>query len=240
MSRGLGKEIARQLRDAGMTVPLCTRDQMDVTDTLSISAFVNDLLEKHGRIDVLVNNAAVLGPVGAVENNNSVEWTDTICANLFGPVQLICAVLPTMKAQGKGKIINIAGGGATGPLPRRSAYATSKAALVRFTETVADEVSGFGIDVNAVLPGPMPTDMLDDILSAGPEALGEREHAAHRKIAGEGAVERAARLVGYLASPESDGLTGRTISARYDPWPFDQAMKSKIVNSDLYTLRRMD
>ena len=125
-----------------------------------------------------------------------------------------------------------------GPLPRRSAYTASKAALVRLTETVAEEVKEYGIEVNAMLPGPLPTDMLDEIIAAGPNMLGDEEYQAHTNLRGKsvGALERATALCIYLATDDSRGLTGRTISARYDRWPIDLASLSP----DRFTLRRVD
>ena len=220
-SRGLGAAIGYIFKKAGYTVPACTRHELNVSDPASVKQFCANI----GAVDVLVNNAAILGPVGLVERNQ--DWHETLLTNLMGPVWLTQAVLPGMKKRG-GKIINIAGGGATGPLPRRSAYAASKAALVRFTETVAEEVKDFGIEVNAVLPGPLKTDMLDQIVASGENV----------ETPDEDAIDRAASLCLWLA--QTDGLTGRTLSARFDPWPFDDAEKKRIMASDLYTLRRID
>ena len=104
------------------------------------------------------------------------------------------AVLPLLREQGYGKIINLSGGGATAPLPRISAYAASKAAVVRMTETLAEELNGRGVDVNAIAPGALNTRMLDEVLEAGPEKVGKAfyERCAQaarrgRRPAGEGA-----------------------------------------------------
>jgi 3-oxoacyl-[acyl-carrier protein] reductase len=99
---------------------------------------------------------------------------------------------------------------------------------VRFTETVAEEVKDFGIEVNAVLPGPLKTDMLDQIIESGEDVEKPDDDA----------IDRAASLCLWLA--QTDGLTGRTLSARFDPWPFDDDEKKRIMASDLYTLRRID
>lgn len=237
-SRGLGAVLAQGLRQAGYLVPDLSTKNCDIRSSESVSAFVNDLLPQCGSIDVLVNNAAVLGPVGALEGTSPNEWGDVFAVNVLGAMNLTAAVLPSMKAAYRGAILNIAGGGATGPLPRRTVYAATKAALVRLTESVAEEAKGYGIAVNAVLPGPMPTDMLGDILAAGPEALGESEHVEHSAVTDASAIERAADLCMHLI--QTRGLTGRTISARYDPWPFDAEAIKRIMASDLYTLRRVD
>lgn len=237
-SRGLGAEIAACLLAEGVEVVAPTRGELDLSDSAAVTAYAARL----GPVDVLINNAAILGPVGSLEDNPLSGWNETLTVNLIGPMTLMQAVLPGMKTRRKGKIINIAGGGATGSLPRRNAYAASKAALCRLTECVADEVREYGIDVNAVLPGPMPTDMLDRIIAAGETRLGAKEHAEHLRIreTNAGATENAAHLCTWLVSDESSGLTGRIISARFDPWPFDRPTIAAIMASDRYTLRRID
>ncbi len=240
-TRGLGSVIAQQLRENGAMVFALGRSTVNVTNQHDIDSIVREIIRENGRIDILVNNAAVLGPVGQLETNDWDQWRLALETNLLGPVYFTRACLPHMKERGSGKIINIVGGGATEPLPRRSAYATSKAALVRFTETVAEEVRDFGIDVNAVAPGPMATGMLDDLIEAGPGQLGEREHTAHMRIRDEGGtpLELAARLCVYLASASSGGVSGRTIAARFDAWPFSEDMKAQIRRSDIFTMRRV-
>lgn len=240
-SRGLGSVIAHRLRDAGAIVVDGNSTNCDVSRVYSMRGFVEGVIHRHGRIDILVNNAGILGPVGNLDDNDWAEWEHTISVNLMGAVYMTRAVLPIMKKLGRGKIINIAGGGAADPLPRRSAYAASKAALVRFSECVAAEVAGHRIDVNCVAPGPMVTDMLDDIIAAGPEHLGNAEYQEHVRLRDEGATppDLAARLCVYLASPDSDGVSGRTIAARWDHWPFSDETKHKLRTSDLYTLRRV-
>ena len=122
---------------------------------------------------MLVNNAGVYGPKGLTEDVAWDEWEQAIRVNLFGSVLCCRAVLPHFRANGYGKIIQLSGGGATSPLPRLSAYAASKAAVVRFAETLAEELRGTGIDVNAIAPGALNTRLLDEVLEAGPERVGD-------------------------------------------------------------------
>jgi NAD(P)-dependent dehydrogenase (short-subunit alcohol dehydrogenase family) len=140
-----------------------------------------------------------------------------------------------------GKIINLSGGGATNPLPNISAYAASKAAVVRLTETLAEELRSFAIDVNAIAPGALNTRLLDDVLKAGPEKVGADFYARAIKQLQEGGVplELGAALCLYLASAESDGVTGKLLSAKWDPWASLHARKSELDSSDIYTLRRI-
>jgi NAD(P)-dependent dehydrogenase (short-subunit alcohol dehydrogenase family) len=168
-------------------------------------------------------------------------WTDAIATNLYGSVLAIRALLPHFKARGYGKIIQLSGGGATNPLPRISAYAASKAAIVRLIETVAEECRSFGIDANSIAPGALNTGMLDEVLQAGPEAVGQKffDQSLNQKATGGTDLLRAATLAVFLASHASDGITGRLISAvwdRYEEWP---ARRDEFAGSDVYTLRRI-
>src|SRR5690606_11210471 len=124
----------------------------------------------------LVNNAAIQGPIGPLESNDPQQWIDTIHTNLIGPAMLCRAVLPGMKRSGYGKIINLSGGGATSPRANVSAYAAAKTGLVRLTETLAEEVKPARIDINAIAPGAMNTRLLDEILAAGRERVGDGEY----------------------------------------------------------------
>lgn len=229
-SRGLGRAIADELVQQGVYVAGCDSQTVDVCDVRDVHEFIKRVSHVNGFIDILVNNAGILGPVGNVDDNDLDDWAETLETNLLGPVNLMQACLPIMRAQRAGKIINIAGGGSDKPLARRSAYACSKAALVRLTDTAADELKDTGITVNAVAPGPLDTGMMDEILAAEPDA--------EKPTPGPASIQRAAKLVTWLASPDSDGLTGRYIAARHDPWPFSQHQIAEIMLRDLYALRR--
>jgi 3-oxoacyl-[acyl-carrier protein] reductase len=192
------------------------------------------------RIDILVNNAAVQGPIGPLDSVDFSAWCEVFQTNLFAPAFLAAEFAKRMRPVGGGKIISISGGGATGPRPDFSAYAASKTALVRLTETLAEELKPYAIDVNAVAPGAMNTRMLEEVLSAGRDAA-PREYDAAVKRANEGGVPpaKAAELVVFLASPASDGITGRLISAVWDDWANLPAHKDELAKSDVYTLRRV-
>jgi 3-oxoacyl-[acyl-carrier protein] reductase len=150
-------------------------------------------------------------------------------------------VLPIFKAQRSGKIIQLSGGGATNPMPRISSYAVSKAGIVRFVETLAEEVREFGIDVNAIAPGALNTRLLDEVLDSGPEKVGRvfYERALKQKESGGSPLDVGVRLAVFLASDVSRGITGKLISAvwdRWEDWPFHLDELNK---SDIYTLRRI-
>lgn len=213
-SAGLGAEIARAYATAGASIVLAARDAgaveklaaelkrgaidgqkiiaipCDVTAESAANLLAASAIRDTGGIHILVNNAGIWGPKGAVEEVDWAEWVYTVEINLLASVALCRAVLPVMKRQRYGKIIQLSGGGATKPMPRTSAYAASKAAVVRFAETLAEEVRTDGIDVNAIAPGAMNTRMLDEMLAAGPEKIGEAAYAAVQKQKQNGGIRR--------------------------------------------------
>jgi NAD(P)-dependent dehydrogenase (short-subunit alcohol dehydrogenase family) len=263
-SHGLGLEIARAYLAAGARVLVCARDATalgrartelesaadpasietvaaDVSEPDHVAALVAQALDRFSRVDVLVNNAGVYGPKGQIDDVVWDEWEHAIRVNLLGSVLCCRAVLPHFRANGYGKIVQLSGGGATSPLPRLSAYAASKAAVVRFAETLAEELRGTGIDVNAIAPGALNTRLLEEVLEAGPERVGDAfyERALEQQAAGGTPLELPARLALFLASAESDGITGKLISAPWDPWAELPSHADDLAGTDVYTLRRI-
>jgi NAD(P)-dependent dehydrogenase (short-subunit alcohol dehydrogenase family) len=204
-----------------------------------VAALVEFAVERLGGLDVLVNNAGVWGPKGAIEDVEWDEWRAAIETNLFGSVLLARAALAHLRRSERGKLVQLSGGGATSPMPFVSAYAASKAAVVRFVETLAGEVED--VDINAIAPGALNTRMLDEILEAGPQRVGEAQYAkalAQRENGG-APLENAAALAVFLGSRASDGITGRLISAVWDPWESLAGRRAELAGSDVYTLRRI-
>jgi 3-oxoacyl-[acyl-carrier protein] reductase len=264
-SQGFGVAVAEQFVRDGARVFLCARngdavrevahrlnqqagrsdaalfDRADVSRAGDVDELFHTATRAMGGLDVLVCNAGVYGPKGAIQDVDWREWVEALEINLYGTILCCRAVLPQMLNRRRGKIILLSGGGATKPMPNLSAYATSKAAVVRFGETLAEEVKSANIDVNAVAPGALNTRLLDEVLAAGPEKVGEAFYAASmkQKASGGTPLTRGAELCSFLASPASDGITGRLISAVWDPWPDLPAHLEELRGSDIYTLRRI-
>ncbi|MBI2913615.1 MAG: SDR family oxidoreductase [Chloroflexi bacterium] len=260
-SQGIGKAIARAFLAEGCGCLLVARTHSaleataqelsaigppviafaaDVGAPDEVSAAVRRARSDLGGVDILVNCAGVYGPIGPGADVDPYAWWGALRVNLFGTFLCTRAVLPHMLRRGRGKVINLAGGGASTPFPRFSAYAASKAAVVRLTETLAVELSGSGVDVNAIAPGPVNTRLLDQALAAG-QAAGEEflRRSQRQKAEGGTSPERAAELAVFLASPRSDGLSGRLISAVWDDWPQMAPRIPEIMASEQYTLRRV-
>ena len=235
------EQAAGELRAAAAAEQKVFAQTCDVSESEPVERLIAQALELLGGLDVLVNNAGVYGPKGPSEDVAWDEWRRTVEINLYG-VMLPCrSVIPHFKKVGGGKIINLSGGGATAPVPMISAYAASKAAVVRLTETLAEELRGHRIDVNAVAPGPLNTRFLDEVLAAGPERVGAEFHAKALKQRDSGGVSLgiAADLCVYLASADGDGITGKLISAIWDPWANLHERLEDLASGDIYTLRRI-
>jgi NAD(P)-dependent dehydrogenase (short-subunit alcohol dehydrogenase family) len=264
-SQGLGLAIAHAYVAAGASILLCARDAAalgtareeliaraspeqiihteiaDVSRAEDVEHLMATALRVFSRVHILVNNAGVYGPKGLIEDVDWSAWVKAIEVNLFGSVLLCRAVLPHFKAHHYGKIVQLSGGGATHPLPRISAYAASKAAIVRFAETLAEEVREDNIDVNAIAPGPLNTRLLEEVLAEGPEAVGQAfyDRALKQKIDGGAPLERGAELAVFLGSAASDGVTGKLLSAIWDPWETLPQHLKDLQQTDAYTLRRI-
>jgi 3-oxoacyl-[acyl-carrier protein] reductase len=265
-NQGLGQAIAEHFVRAGASVLLVARNddllarvegelaplacrpgqrvcraRGDVSAPEDCQRIAAHALEALGGLTALVNNAGVYGPMGPIEEVDWGEWVRAVQINLFGTVLMCRAVIPHLRASGYGKIINLSGGGATAPLPRITAYAASKVAVVRLTESFAAELEDARVDVNAIAPGALNTRLLDEVLAAGPEKVGRAFYERSLKQSAEGGVplDRGAALAVFLASARSDGITGRLLSAAWDDWEGLPPRREALARSDVYTLRRI-
>jgi len=264
-SQGLGRGIAEEFVKEGAHVVICARNGAlletvrsrleglansgqrvlayagDVSSPEQMQELFRRTEQEIGLVDVLVNNAGVYGPKGPSESVDLEEWRRALEINLFGTFIPTRFAVAQMKKKGSGKIINLSGGGATNPLPRFSAYAASKAAVVRLTETLAEELRVFSIAVNAIAPGALNTRLLDEVLEAGPELVGSAfyQKALNQRETGGAPIEKGIALCVYLASAASDGITGKLISALWDPWEKLHDFRAELEGNDIYTLRRI-
>ena len=264
-SMGLGLELAKGFLKSGANVVICARDRQqlgrahqelktllasgqqleaipcDVASVDSVAELFKEIKSRLGDLDVLVCNAGVYGPKGPLHETDFKEWTRAVEINLNGVVLCCQSALPSMIKHKSGKIIVLSGGGATKPMPYFSAYAASKAAVVRFAETLAGEVAEFGIDVNCIAPGLLATRYVDEVIAAGPEKVGKAFYDQNVKAKKEGgmSMDKAVGLSLFLASAESNGITGKLISAMWDPWSDFPSKKSDLQKQEIYTLRRI-
>lgn len=245
-SRGIGFDLARHFLQAGCRVMLTARTPQgltaayrmlkemapdvsctvcDVSVQSQVAALTRATLSRFGAIDILINNAGVLGPIGPLWETDADAWQTAIAANLLGVYLCCSAVLPLMVRQRRGKIINLSGRGAASPWPRFSAYAASKAAVVRLTETLAEEVRPYNIQVNVMAPGANDTALFREAAHYEPEMLSDLPDDAHRP----------ARLALFLASPRSDHITGKFIHVN-EHW---MEWTAADLEGDQRTLRRV-
>ncbi|MCK0099655.1 SDR family oxidoreductase [Qipengyuania sp. S6317L1] len=184
-SRGIGEAAARRLAKANATVVLLARSSADiehiaselgdnaraiacdVADWHAVAAAVDRVFTEFGKVDILVNNAGVIDPIHRIEDADVEGWSRTVDINLKGAFHCIRAVLPIMKANGAGTIINISSGAATSALEGWSHYCSTKAAVLMLTRCVAKEEAGNGIRCVGLSPGTVATEFQRRIKAAG-------------------------------------------------------------------------
>ena len=260
--RGIGRAIALAYAGEGAKLALAARSEAelregvaaassqgaeaiavptDVTSQEDTERLASRVLDHFGRIDVLVNNAGVSGPVGPLEGNDVADWVNTVTVNLTGTFLVCRAVIPAMLAGSGGRIINLSGAGATNAWSNMSAYCSSKAAVVRLTEVLAQELDGKGITVNALGPGSVHTSMWDRMTVQAEEAGADFIHQLGLRVTSGGgaSIDECAELAVWLASDDSGALTGRLISAATDDFRGLPPRIEEIMAGDAYTLRRV-
>ncbi len=254
--RGIGRAVAERFKEEGAQVIIVSENhdelsktsnelgvefyKTDVTKIDEVKQLTNYVISTYGRIDVLINAAGMQVPVGPLTDVSAESWIKTIELNLIGTMLCCKFALPSMISNKKGKIVNFGGGGAITPRPNFSAYASSKAGVIRLTETLAQEVEGLNIDINSIHPGSVNTQMNDDVVSAGIELAGEGEfkNAVEVKDGKTISTSDVQEFVTFLSSKGSDGITGRALYNQWDDWR--NLNRDSFQNSSLYTLRRID
>jgi len=262
-SRGLGRRCALHLGAAGSDLLLVARDLSALAKVAAETAarnagiqastlrcdladpdapeILHDAAGRLGGADILINNAAIQGPIGRAWEVPWRDFKNAVRLDFLLPVQLCRKVIPGMEAKGRGWIVNISGGGGTGPRPMFTAYGAAKTALVRFSETLAIEAAPYGIRVNAVAPGAFASQMSKAVLASEAEA-GAAEVSAARSLLDQGdetSAEEAARLVTYLTLGAGRDITGKLISAVWDRWDALHRNPDVLAHKDVFTLRRV-
>lgn len=262
--RGIGAAIATAFAREGTRVVLAARTRReleqvremvrshggaaesvtaDVSRPDDVARVMDTARRVFGNIDILVNAAGIYGPIGPLWEADIQRWIDALHVNLVGTFLCCRAAVPDMLRRRWGRIINLSGGGATAPLPAFSAYGVSKAAVVRLTETLAEEVRDAGITVNAIAPGAVDTRLQDEVLSAGSRAGPLADRIRRLRETGEGGVppELAAELAVFLAGEDAGGLTGKLVAAPYDDWrSWTPEQIRELMAAPWLTLRRID
>lgn len=258
--RGIGRQIALAYAAEGARLALSARTASELEETAhmvseqfgsevitiiadvsvreQVDSAVAQTLERYGQIDVMVNNAGNIGPVGRVWDNDPKDWARTIAVHLMGVFYGCHAVIPPMLGRGRGRIVNMSGVGG----PNTTAYDAAKTAIVNFTENLALELADTSITANAISPGSIDTRMWEETrdlsLAIGDMATYER---GVQVTSGQGAsIERAAELAVFLGSDDCGALSGRLIRAfadRFEDFPTDI---KEIMASEAYLLRRVD
>lgn len=255
-SSGIGRGIAERLTRGGHRVwGLARSDQSMLADEMhgrflphrcdvsrwsEVEETRRAVARQTGYIDALITCAGTQGEIGRATEVDPLAWSGTVQANIDGTYFPIRAFRPMLSAAaGRPKIVCFSGGGATKARPHFSAYAAAKTAIVRLVETISAEEQA--LDINAVAPGAIATRMTDEVIALGPEKAGADEYAAavKHRAAASGTLERALDLVEWLLSPASDGISGRLISAPWDPWRTLDAHRNELDASDIYRLRRI-
>jgi 3-oxoacyl-[acyl-carrier protein] reductase len=261
-SRGIGFACAAEALRGGASVMMCARgadelraaaellagefpgrvvyERADVSSEADVVRACDRTLEAFGGIDGVVHAAAVLAPIGNVLEVDPAAWRANLDVNLFGTFLIVRHAARRMRPAG-GRIVAFSGGGASGPFPNYTAYACAKVALVRFVETVAQELRADGIEINALAPGFVATRMHHETLAAGAAAAGAAylERTKGELESGGVPPEVPAGAAAFLISDRARGITGKFVSAVYDGWQTWPEHLAELDGGDLFTLRRI-
>jgi NAD(P)-dependent dehydrogenase (short-subunit alcohol dehydrogenase family) len=257
-SSGFGAAFARALARDGHNLFICARRSnrlaevaagfpavfyaaCDVSQETQVQNFFHQVGERFRSVDAVIHCAAILGPIGTFDLVKSEEWIAAISANVLAAYLVAKYALPYLQSAKRPRILMLSGGGAFDPMPNVSAYGSSKAAIVRLVETMAVELRARNIAVNAVAPGFAATEIHRSTLAAGRERGGDHYERTMKFMSNwDDSMDIPIDCIRYMLSDKAAKLTGKTISARYDPWgqpEFDQWI-DQIAASPLYTTQR--
>ena len=215
---------------------------LDVGNLSHIRNFTHWIKRQDLEINCLVNCAGIYGPIGKTTTLDMKKFYEAIQINFMGTVYMCNAIAPLLRSKTQKKIVNYSGGGAASPFPNYSAYAASKIAIVRFTENLSLELAEDNIEVNCIAPGFVITRLHQQTIEAGPDKAGENFLKNTKKQIKSGGIspDKAADLTAFLLSEDSDGISGKFISAPWDPWQNSDFQYRLRTEKDFATLRRID
>jgi 3-oxoacyl-[acyl-carrier protein] reductase len=250
---GIGSAVVDELLRSGARVLATGRDRAALDRLAKSGALVRELdlgnaampsdlasaaREQLGRLDGLVLAAGSVEPIGPMRSVELAEVERALRTHLLGAVAVCQACAELLDAGDAPSVVFFSGGGATAPLPRYTAYAMEKVATVRLAENLALEEPGW--KVNAVAPGFVATKIHEATLAAGPELAGDYHDETRRRLEDAASAKGAAELVAFLIGLESEGITGRLISAVWDDWR-DEATRTVLREHPSFgRLRRID
>jgi short-subunit dehydrogenase len=258
----LGQALAKHYSDLGIDLILIARDEVKLQSLKSeltqisntvittlqidfegeyITKLFDELTPFKARIEFFICTIGNQNPISPILFSTELEWSRSIYTNLILPVSLSRLFVKMFLENGFGSLILVSGGGAATPRENFSAYAAAKAGLVRFVETFALEIRNSQVRINAIAPGVMPSQMMNEILE-NPIEAGPQEVSIARNALGDVRWEssRLLELCDFLISESSHGITGKLISAKWDNWEQWPLHLNELTESDLYTLRRIN
>jgi len=230
--RGLGRASALEMAKEGASVVILSRTTAEIEATsrmveevggrvlpltgdisrpTDVEEAVGKALSSFGKIDILMNNAAVIGPIGTLHEVDREEWNMGMDVILGGAFLFCKAVIPHMVNQRKGKIINVTSGLGLIAMPLFGVYSVAKAGVIHLTRILAEELRDYNIQVNGLDPGVMDTRMQEELRNLGPGVLGDEIHREFSGYKVKGILkppEKVAHLAVFLASEESNSITG--------------------------------
>lgn len=247
-SSGIGKFLADTLAARGHEVCRLARSpqdgfsfQCDVGDWSAVESCAQKISAKWNNVDALICCAGIQEPIGPAMEIDPLAWRKNLAVNLDGTFFAIRAFFPLLKKSPRGKVICFSGGGSTSPRPNFAAYGVAKTGVVRLVEMLASEWQGEKLDINAIAPGAIFTKMTEEVLARGEKLAGSKEFESAAKLQRDNSakLEKVLGLVETLLSKQTDGISGKLISAPWDPWQNLPALREDLMKSDIYTLRRI-
>jgi len=266
-SKGIGAATVVHLLRSGWSVSTCSRNQADL-ETLQLrckaeagatcdvfvadmsswdesSAFIEHAKFRHGTFDLLICNAATLGPIGSFEATNSKNWVAAVSSLIASTVHPLRAALPTLRETGMSRVLVLSGAGVGGPkhVENLSSYVVAKSALVQLCEVLATELTETGCTINAIAPGRITTEFMHSVVASGLGIAGLRTYSEAAEPSSASIDVQLAgyfQLLDFLISAEAQHISGRLLSAKWDSIPRLQERDLFEKVSSLFRIRRVD